>query len=397
MAGTLLVIPGLGGSSLSKVGSLFPNTLSNVWYNPGYLGVYGPDDMDLAGDGVSPGPLASLPLAPLTSGPQLLPATRTYNGLLFGAINSNNWDKVLFVPYDWRLSVLVSGAAVASFVAKNAKTPPFYCLAYSLGGLVARVAYDLLRQQGGAGSWFRTVYVNTPHGGCHESVKALTNFPAKLFWTNAFLDVCGVAARRASRPFSSFSALDERCKQVIASWPSIYECMPNVQATYGQLDPSAAAYFAATVFAPFNSSVTQSRLDSALLTQKYLESLLTQPRPDEICSVGLGTLTAYQNADINKLNSDMGYDESLFGDGVVYRDRGQLPGTRTIYQGQTHADAIHDAESIFTILNATLNGISGDETIPVAPLPPARPIYAFVGPPVLNVPAKPLLQKRGDP
>ena len=270
-------------------------------------------------------------------------------------------------------------------------------VAYSLGGLVARVAYALLRAAGNASPWVRTVYVACPHGGTYSAAAALAGYQLPGGPADYLADAVGVIGRRISRPFASFNNLQTRLLQTLASWPALYELLPNVQAHYIANDPSAVSLFQQKFYAPFNPFVTQDRLDSTLQTQKLLETYLAGPRPDEVCVYGTGFPTFSAINFPSKLNDPSGYLQRENGDAQVIQERAILFDSKNAQIQANHASIAADGDLTSQIVSYVVNGIPSNETIQISDLAPFKLIQEPTPPLVLQLPQFPLKQVRGDP
>jgi hypothetical protein len=387
--GTVFVLGGLGGSTLYNVNTIIgPPRL--IWFNPTHLGIYGPDDLQLAANGEAPGPLAN---GPLTNGQ--MEGINLYAPII-AQLRSDGWS-VQPVGYDWRLSCRLSMASLVTAI-RTCKTPgPFYVVAHSFGGLVARFAYQVLQAGGGPAPWARTVYLGTPHGGSYDAAMTISNFNPSSFYSNVFANACGVVARRITRPLSSLSPLTSRFLQTIASFPSTFECLPNVGPNYAGLDPQATSLWVKKAYDPFNPYVTQSILDNASAVLALLDSYLTKPRPAELCVLGTSFATRNRLVDVTQLDSYHGYGDSTDGDSTVTDNRAVLPGVPTVTLSYDHTGLVAGKEVLANITDWLKNGVPSNETVQ------PEPIKAFPAPDPLRpqlipeVPSLPLIQRRGDP
>ena len=113
--GTVFVVGGFTNSYLFYKSGL--GERKNVWYSPFHLGIYGPDYMDLAPDGINPGPLAG---PDLTVDGRGIPDQGNV-GNLYAYLNAPSGGLVAdYVGFDWRFSILNSAQSLVSRI----NTPP---------------------------------------------------------------------------------------------------------------------------------------------------------------------------------------------------------------------------------------------------------------------------------
>ena len=141
-----------------------------------------------------------------------------------------DWS-VIPVPYDWRRSVR---EAVATFDA-SIPNEPFHIVAYSLGGLVARmwIAQNVDRwrdmQRGGAGG--RLVMIATPNYGSWVAallLRLIGNEAAARAQAALFFGKAGIAS-------------NDIILGAMRTWPGFYELLPSPT-----VDPRAEALYQAT-------------------------------------------------------------------------------------------------------------------------------------------------------
>lgn len=388
MAKQVVILPGILGSDLvfrpPGGGAL------RVWYAPNFLGTNGPTALQLAPNGFDPGPQALGPLAP--SGPV---STGIYTPLVV-ALEQAGWT-VKVIAYDWRFRLSQLGTYAAQQIAAAFPAGDVHVVAHSMGGLVARFAYSQFETLPTRTRWKRTIYLGTPHGGSHSATAGLAGFSMGYSWMTVYATAFGWL--RFIYPGAPPGALNTvtLSRAVVATWPGLACLMPSSSGAWAGLDPQAPnVYFTAPYFAD-NPAVQQLTLDHAADDVAALAALLTQPRPEELNFLGIGTSTPSKFRTPLAVGDNAGYDFTTAGDGAVTLERNQLPGVNTIQISGGHQDYMIDGQ----VLRAITEWVQG----PFINLPdkiavPTQPT-AIVKEPVGTIDGPPLpwpdTLRRGDP
>lgn len=383
----VVIVPGFAASELkTKGGLLRPQT---VYYAPTYSVLFGIDDLDLAPDGVSPGPLSSGPLDATN-----VWESQAFAGLM-NVLNTSTLYPVLW-PYDWRLSVLRSGKALSEYLQSSFGGSDFYVVAHSMGGLVARVAYSEYRKTSPATNWKRSVYIGTPHGGSHWPGVGLSGGIRSDSLLSIVANVLGGLNVADIRRITSGEALLTRAKRVIASWPAFYELLPNLGSQWAGLDPHAAQMFDRANYVAENSAVTQARLDDAKATHVVLDGLLTSARPPEVNVIGTKHLTPDKLLFANALISPTSYSFTERGDDAVSVERATLTGVAALTVEAAHSDLISAPTVLQQLAGIVLNSLPQNK---FSPNPPLVFVRDEQPPSTIDLPIKPFnaLVRRGDP
>ena len=279
------LLPGVGGSTLGRS----PNGADAIWVSPTQLALGQIGRLRLAADGLSPGGSDGVQLY---AGPPLADYYDVVRGVLAIGLQPHGYTVVAY-GYDWRLSAKVTGLMLAGAVrASVAPVDPCTIVAHSFGGLVARVAWQVLGVTGQQDLVRRIVTLGTPHWGAVSTVGswAGTN---EVFNTLFF-------ASLPSQPLGlvpgSGVPLGGWTQQLIArvanSWPSVYELGPSLFAPDAADDPLRAALYS---FAwPQAVGVRPDLLTYARdVWQPYLAGADTQPPPWVLtCVAGRGLPTS---------------------------------------------------------------------------------------------------------
>lgn len=389
---TVIVVPGFLGSSLAYTG--YFNQKRVLWLDQTNLLLRGPDPLDLAADGLSPGPLASGRL--YANG---YVQANIYAGLL-NYLNSNGFQW-LFFAYDWRVSILPTAALFAAYLRSAAVNGPFVVIGHSMGGLVSRLAYPIYASTGPTSNWLRSIHLCTPQGGSYSSAQSLAGQYSINSWLFTMANYVGLLGGSGIPSFLQGQSLQQRFAQVIASWPSLNEMLPTFAAPFTGVDPLVPELYQVATYQGQNAYVTQARLTAALATQAAIAALPTQPRPNEVSVIGVGTATAFQLEAINPLDANASYQFDTNGDGVVHADRAALAGANTMTLSISHQNAPSSSTFIANVVGLILNGLAGPETIATPPEPVSsfKPVI-FTDPPKVAVNSTipfPFINTRGDP
>lgn len=389
MANAVVVVPGILGSSLGY--RVRGGPLKELWYNSAWLGVHGADDLQLAEDGDSPGPLARMGnLEPM---PQV-PSWGAYSTVM-ARLLLEGWEATWFA-YDWRKSITEAAARFASFVLEKYSGQDYYVLAHSMGGLVTRLAYGLVVAAGGAARWKRTLYVGTPHAGSYQAAQYLAKPDQSLpMWGWMGLALSGPVAPAIAAVV--LSGKNRAARQVVASWPALYELLPDTTGTWSQGRPLDNALWQATTYFDQNPFVQTKWMTEGQETRVAINATLTAPRPAERVVIGTNTPTPSALVRASKVGDASAYS-SASGDGSVPEARAVLPGTlvKLELQGGLHSDLLADARFLPFVSSLLLDGdpVERDERPLKQEIVLPTRIVEIV--PIATIPFT-AMQRRGDP
>jgi hypothetical protein len=317
----VVFIPGWAGGELGYVRGIF-GLRYPLWLNT-YAAFTGElIRLQLAPDGVSPGPLAfgavSGPLGPI---PWLY-------GPICAWMRSFGWN-VLTPPVDWRLSWLSSGQQLLVDIQAAIGSAPFAVVAHSHGGLVARAMYAYLQAAGGDAQLTRLVTMGTPQYGTMEAVRVLCRLPTLY---RIFQAAC--AWYLPTIPYVGPDYLDD----LLASWPSLYELLPfgHYGWLYSVAPAQAADIYGSGFFDGGNPYVSSTRLASALAAQDWLQTAIPAGRMVQVVSQGY--VTPQQLSPPASPLGDRGYTYDGAGDGIVGAGYATLPNVTTYPVSWPHGD-----------------------------------------------------------
>ena len=210
--------------------------------------------------------------------------------------------------YDWRLSVLESGRALAAKL-QRLRPARVAIVAHSMGGLVSRAALALA----GTGHVERLVLLGTPNRGSFAAVQALRGTYAVV--------------RKVAQLALSSSA-EALATEIFSSFPSLYQLLPSA----GGHSPDL---FAASSW-PAQGPQPRSAL---LQAARQLQSQLAPPdaRFAIIAGVGQETVTG-----LRRRNGEFVYTITRSGDGTVPLASAVLPGVKSLYARVAHSDLTRD-------------------------------------------------------
>lgn len=317
----VVVVPGFMGSSLFWERSFGDSSL--IWADVPTLLLRGPDDMQLKFPGPGPGPL---------SRGQLVSSGQVDGGpypALMDALRNDGYAP-LFWDYDWRLSVQASANALADFLVRIIKGENYWIMAHSMGGLVARLAFEKLRVEGHTTGFQRIVHLGVPHGGSYSAVTPINGDVSGASWTYLVAVLCQLPKLAAAKLLGGSSVYD-RFLQVLATWPALYELMPSEFGPWQGKDANIGRLDTLADFTVNNPNVLATYLSQGVSVRATLNSILSNPQPPQICVVGVETDTPTLTPGPGlSLKDFVNYGWTSNGDGVVTLERGTLPGVPVV-------------------------------------------------------------------
>lgn len=313
----VLYLPGLFSSEmLVRASIFFPGR--KVWVDPAALLRGDLALLQLAPDGVSPGPLAGGLMqqvgAPIAALSWPMWAWLTSRGHF-----------VALIGWDWRIDLLAAGQAVWAKIQPGLGSAPLAIVAHSAGGLVARAVYGAMQASGQGGQLVKLITIGTPHYGSW--------MPVLAWWRShplyrALRALCGwVHAPRQGQAW-----LDA----TIATWPGLYQLQPFAASgpLFTGFPDQAAAIYNSSWYAGANHYLLPSRWVAAQATQAALNSLLPAGLMTSIVGVSHPTIAALQEP-IGAAGPPTSYVYAD-GDGVVTTAQASPPGVTTISVATSH-------------------------------------------------------------
>jgi pimeloyl-ACP methyl ester carboxylesterase len=213
---------------------------------------------------------------------------------------------VEFHDYDWRLSIVQSGRALAARL-RALRPAQVAIVAHSMGGLVSRAALALEHTR----HIERLVLLGTPNCGSFAAVQALRGTYAVV--------------RKVARLAQQTSA-ESLAAEVFNTFPSLYELLP-----WGSCSLAGDDLFDARSWPAAGPRPHAQLLEAARATPSQLAP------PDErfavIAGVGAETVTA-----VRRRGGQFLYTLTRGGDGTVPLESALLPGVRSVYARAAHSD-----------------------------------------------------------
>lgn len=311
-------LPGLLGSELSDRATL--SGLPVVyWIGAGLIGSRGLDPLQLAADGEAPGPAAGG--VALTSG---APLPYCYRPLTY-YLESLGWS-VLSAGYDWRKRLDECALEVLGAVRTRWGDAPFWLVAHSMGGLVSRLVWALLREAGRESQLRGIVSIGTPQYGSWEIPRLFGRLP--LLYRGIAL-ACGV--RRLVDSREAIAWIDA----IVTSWPGAYQLLPcPVAGPLPEANPTlAAALYTRSFYSTNNGLVSRAFLQGAKASWSVLNNAMPSSLMYTICGVGIST--PYLMAGSDDISDPDSYLYTTEGDGEVALSYALAPGAAadTVYGG----------------------------------------------------------------
>jgi pimeloyl-ACP methyl ester carboxylesterase len=231
---------------------------------------------------------------------------------------------VEFHDYDWRLSIVHSGRALAERLGAL-RPAPVAIVAHSMGGLVSRAALAL----GDTRHIERVVLLGTPNCGSFAALQALRGTYAVV--------------RKVARLVQQISA-ESLAAEVFNTFPSLYELLP-----WGSCGVDGADLFDARSWPAAGPRPRAALLEAARAMQAQLAP------PDErfavIAGVGAETVTA-----VRRRGEEFLYTLTRGGDGTVPLESALLPGVRSAYARAAHSDLTRNAVVAAAVVDLLRSG-----------------------------------------
>lgn len=323
----VVYLPGNLGSPLGLLRGPDANP-SPVWPDPLALLHGGFAYLDLAPDGVSPGPI-SLPCG-MVPGPPL----DLFYGPLYRFLLSLGYT-VLSLGWDWRLSLSTLGPRIWQQIRAVVGTSPFAVVAHSHGGLLARAIYQAMFQSGVQAQMAKLITIATPHYGTFESVKLW--FHLQGLYAIA-VQALGIYNWVMGQPGPSY------VDYVFGSLPAYYELMPFAQEgpLFHDQPAQAAEIYTSGFYSAGNPFWSQALATNAMAVQESLTDVV--PAGATWSFAGYDVQTAYQFAPGYPPTSNSGYLYTDVGDGVVTVAQASLVGAKVRTFADNHVDILTDGE-----------------------------------------------------
>jgi hypothetical protein len=338
--------------------------------------------LGLAADGVSPSPRGGVAL--INGGPLPEYYSQTI-ALLDQQIRPAGWQVVPW-GYDWRLSMMTSGAALAAAI-QAAATPASPCVvvAASGGGLVARVAWSILVASGQTDLVQRVITLGTPHQGSYSIVQIFSGGSTLILGVALLAYLPTVATDYAGVPpaFGAYTVAD--VVGLILSWPSYYQVLPTLGSPDSGGDPNRPRLYSAANWA--DTPISPTWLAAAETFSALLNSAASMPPANAMTTIaGTGLPTP----DILAEPSQLGFLGRSWGS--TEAGDGSVPTHSALVQ-QSWGYILSAAHNDLPF-QACQTGLLAAEVLavrpPATPVPPMDEVggpmvYTLAGPPISTV------------
>jgi pimeloyl-ACP methyl ester carboxylesterase len=357
-----------------------------VWVDATQLAAGRVGKLRLAADGRTPGAPDGVEL--FGFGP-----LRDYYGAgldYLGAQLAQAGGELAAVPFDWRLRAADSAALLAARVRDEVSlAAPCTLIGHSFGGLVARFTWRALLATGDAARVRRIITIGTPHWGSYASVLSSpatreTLAQLSLISTAATLLSPFVAPGNVVGPWDQAGLVE-----LIGTFPSFYECLPNLAAPAAAADPSRVDVFTAAKYV-YPPAFSQALLDEVrAVSLPLLADSSTIPPPWVLtCVGGTGVYTPYKLLYPSMLGEYSGLALTPDGDGTVTLDSAVLPTCARFTLISRHMDLFPNVALSGALLDMVLDPRSSPAPAPAAAVTSGSLAPTKAGPPFAS-PAAP--------
>jgi pimeloyl-ACP methyl ester carboxylesterase len=357
-----ILIPGFAGTSIQYKTLYWGWT--ELWLNYLNIHVDGFWPLQLADDGLSPGPDGG---GYLTQYNELL---SYYYGLLHDRLAHT--FRVVDFPFDWRLDLLRSAGRLSDLI-KSVQDPAHrvYIVAHSQGGLLARYTMQSLAGEQLGGLVTRLVCLGTPHYGTFSAV-GLFNHGSPVYrqllrllqaesWSKWGMGgLVGAAAQVLGGQMGYWvGELDS----VLATFPGLYQLLPmfSQRANWGG-DGAWTAIWNASSYNSGNGYVKPKWLTNAEPLDDFLKSAIWPSQMVNVIGTGKPTIDSlrFPFDPCNPSDFTVNYQ----GDGTVPSWSANLPGVPSWQVEASHDELPYDNNVLAAITGLCINGLPGNQTAP---------------------------------
>lgn len=314
----VLVVGGFGGNELRAKFPVYQGSIT-VWLCVKTLRVGGYHWLQLASDGQQ----KYLPWYPrLNPGPLV----QYFYPTLTNSLRSQGWDVVDHWT-DWRMPLDDQAAALVDQIYDLSAQQPVRIVCHSRGGLLTARALQTIWNAGNIKRVWKCVGLGVPWAGSYAPIPYLGG------WINQYLEDLNLSAG-----FGSMFALRvplAHLRFIVASWPSIYELLPNPAVAAQAGDTLVPALYDPTTWENEGVPVNALHLENARKAWDGFVGL--PPGVDwlDIIGVGLGARGPMRNAVTVGKSGLLGHD--FEGDGVVPEFSARASGKRAIAIAESHS------------------------------------------------------------
>lgn len=338
--GTIILVPGFGGSMLTTPPSFFGyGPPIGVWLNPPALAAGGWRLLGLAADGVTP----DVPLTGRLSAGYPLPY---YYSVFQNWFAARGW-RVVSPVGDWRLELDIDRDALLNTVYAEAANAPLHLIGHSRGGLVMRAALESLRRNGDLGLIGRCAGLGVPHQGSWVAQGVVAGWAGAVVALEAILT--------AHLYMSVPGAILGEITGVTRTWPGAYGLLPKPGAP-GLSSGQSRVLYDADQWAAINVNASQRWLDAAQLSWASLPEAPASVEWVDVAGLGFDTPTTWPSLSIPRYGSQLWWGTA--GDNTVPFLWAIQTGRKTITTPTSHGSMVLDGR-VFEALDSYLrNGLA---------------------------------------
>lgn len=375
MTVAVYTVPGLFGSGLrTAVPSRYGPAKSLVWISKTRLGSYLLDPLVLGADGITP---------PTDVG-TVLNASGVYPALDWQTLDNavSDGPHVSFdFAYDWRKDLRVAAAELANILSIAAQSDEWAVICHSAGAVVTLLAWAQLPANVRA-ECRRVIWIDPCIGGSYDSVRGMAGGYWEMYGFGQLSSILAGVVQFLDSPSLTPAGQQARLERAVASWPSLYQLMPNPGQPWIGLDPNLQGIYNAARWTAGNPFVQQQWLNSAATTQAAISLALAADLPPSVRVVNEPDDTMQRLAALaGKLDAADDYVSTKDGDGVVPTVRSLLPGVPTLTLSGAHQNVMGSAQLASRIISLIDDGLPQNTAV--------APPTIFVGPKTLGPPSSP--------
>jgi hypothetical protein len=377
MPQNVYLVPGLFGTGLITASTTLIGPKGSVfWVSKRLMSVFLLDPMRLDAAGDKPSGLLAVEMVP----EGLLPPLEWQslrNGVADADHHPIDW------PWDWRKDLRNEATDLANEIAFTSLTDDFSIVCHSAGAMVTILAWDALPARAKA-RCKRVVWVDPCLGGSYDAVRGLAGSYWSMYGFGWLSQILSSILPHGSAPFLFPIGQQERLDMVVASWPGLYQLLPNPGDPWVGLDQNLQAIYDRTRWVSSNANITQANLNIAAATQAAVIAALNKPHPPSVVVRGPEAVTAFRIAAPELDLDDMAcYDFGLQGDGVIPYVRMDLAGERLLEVSGAHQTIIGNPQLADRITDLIDTGLTSNVEV--------QPVPQQVGVKTLTPPAGPTL------
>jgi hypothetical protein len=313
-----------------------------VWVSPAVLLLGGWRALELAPDGVSP----ANALLPRLEGRGPLGA---YYGILAEELALAGYA-VSWPHLDWRQTIALCAARLVDAIRAYAPAGAVSLVAHSRGGLVVRQALHLLAGAGELGLVRAVVALGTPHQGSWAAAQLLGG------WDDTIANLVRLLSLFPSPLSLGAGAID--LLRVVRTWPSAYELLPRIGATWTDAEDTGRCYDAGQWAYP-DAAVSPAWLAAAAARWQSLPPIDAAVSWYDVVGYGLQTPVRITEAPVGK----RGVRLEPAGDGVVAEGSARQPARVSVRVPVAHGAMPYDGRAIGAAVACLRGQVKADQTV----------------------------------